>query len=126
MKKSSASKAGALPKLLLCAIFVAFVFYPFLQMLLNIKPEDITEIIESPAFKPALKASIECTLTTVFISVPLGFLLAFCVNRSRIPFTAENIDSECEVLMGNERAAGAYQGTLLCSFFKHGKGLLQK
>lgn len=86
MKKSSASRAGTVPKLLLCAVFVAFVFYPFLQMLLNITSEDIKEIFESPAFKPALKASIECTLTTVFISVPLGFLLAFCVNRSRIPF----------------------------------------
>ena len=86
MKKSSALKAGTVPKLLLCGIFIAFVFYPFLQMLMNITPEDVTEIFESRAFKPALKASIECTLTTVSISVPLGFVLAFCVNRSRIPF----------------------------------------
>lgn len=88
MKKSSFFPQGTLPKLLLCVVFTSFVFYPFLQMMLKITNEDINSVFSSRAFLPALFTSLKCTLTTTAISVPLGFLLAFCVNRTKIPFKA--------------------------------------
>lgn len=86
MKKTSFFPSSSIPKLLLCAVFIGFVFFPFGRMMFNITGEDIKEIFSSPSFTPALAASIKCTLTATAISVPLGFLLAFCVNRSNIPF----------------------------------------
>ena len=84
MKKASFTPQGSLPKLLLCIIFIAFVFYPFSQMMLNISKEDINAIFSSRSFLPALFASLKCTLTTTAISIPLGFILAVCVNRTNI------------------------------------------
>lgn len=85
MKKGSFFPTSALSKLLLCLVFVGFVFFPFSQMLLNITREDMVAIFTSRAFLPALTISLKATLTTTAISIPLGFLLAFCVNRTNIP-----------------------------------------
>ncbi len=85
MKKSLFFPQGTLPKLLLCVIFVAFVFFPFAQMVLKITPDDISSVFNSRSFMPALMTSLKCTLTTTAISVTLGFTLAVCVNRTNIP-----------------------------------------
>ena len=86
MKKPSVNVYESLPKILLCLIFVMFAFFPFANMVSRITPENITSVFSSRSFIPALMTSIKCTLTTCVISVPLGFLLAFCLNRTNIPF----------------------------------------
>ncbi len=86
MKKASFLPKNTLAKLFLCAIFVVFVFLPFALMVAKIKPEDFTEIFTSKSFLPALKTSILAALAAVAISTPLGFALAFCIQRTNIPF----------------------------------------
>lgn len=71
-------------KLLLCAVFICFVFYPFLQMVLNITKADFTGVIHSATFVPAISNSLKTALITTCISVPLGLTLALCVQRTRI------------------------------------------
>lgn len=82
-KKSFISRITA-TKLLLCFAFIAYIFYPFLQMLLNIKSEDIKAIFHSKMFGTALTNSLKVAFTTTVISVSLGLLLAFCMQRTKI------------------------------------------
>lgn len=79
-------KQSSAVKLLLCFVFVAFVFYPFLQMVLSIKEGDITKIINSPNFATAVKNSLIITSVTTLISVTLGLLLAICIQRTNIKY----------------------------------------
>lgn len=85
MKKASFFPKATLPKVILCLIFVAFVFFPFAQMVAKITSEDITSVFASPAFLPALFTSLKAAAATTLISVTLGFLLAFSLNRTNIP-----------------------------------------
>lgn len=84
MKRSKKVSFSTPTKLLLCAVFICFVFYPFLQMVLNIQPSDFVSVINSPTFVPAIINSLKTSLTTTCISVPLGLALALCVQRTRI------------------------------------------
>lgn len=71
-------------KLLLCAVFVAFVFFPFALMVAKITPGDIQNVVTSNSFKPAVMNSLKLALITTAISVSLGLILAFCVQRTNI------------------------------------------
>lgn len=73
-------------KLLLIAILVAFVFYPFFQMVLNITAEDVREVFSSKTFPVAVRNTIKIALLTTLISVTIGTLLAFSVRRTNIRF----------------------------------------
>lgn len=88
MRKNQKSMRMDATKLLLCAVFIAFVFYPFIQMVLNITPKDVEKVISSRAFLPAVMNSLRVALTTTCISVSLGLLLAFCLQRTTIRFKA--------------------------------------
>ena len=88
MKKTSFFPKSALSKVLLCLVFIAFVFFPFTQMVMKITPEDFSDVFNSPSFLPALFTSIKCAVSTTAISVLLGFLLAcqgeFCTHTSAV------------------------------------------
>lgn len=75
-------------KIILCIIFVTFVFYPFAQMVLRITADDFNNIISSPSFASAVKNSIKASLITTVISVSLGLILAFCIQRTAIKMKA--------------------------------------
>ena len=81
--KSKFSKVDA-TKLLLCAVFVAFVFFPFALMVAKITTSDIQKVVNSASFVPAIKNSVKVSLITTAISVSLGMILAFCVQRTNI------------------------------------------
>ena len=69
-------------KLLLCAVFVVFVFYPFFVMVSGITAEDFMKVITSPSFIPALKNSIRASVLSTIISVSIGMVLAFARGES--------------------------------------------
>lgn len=71
-------------KILFCFAFVLFLFYPFAQMLAKIKPSDFQKVVSSPTFYPAVLNTVKTALITTLISVPLGLLLAFSIQRSAI------------------------------------------
>ena len=73
-------------KLLLCVFIIAFVFYPFFRMVLNISADDVRRVFGSAAFLPALFTSLKTALMTTAISVSIGLLLAFAIQRTNVRF----------------------------------------
>lgn len=71
-------------KILLCTVFVAFVFFPFALMVAKITPGDIQNVVNSKSFLPAVENSLKLALITTAISLTLGLILAFCVQRTNI------------------------------------------
>lgn len=74
-------------KMLLIVVFVVFVFFPFIQMLLNIDIEDFLNVTRSPAFGKAVLNTLTVATTTTVISVSLALLLAFCLQRTNIRYS---------------------------------------
>lgn len=83
MKKKNFLAVNA-TKLLLCAVFILFVFYPFAMMVAKINPDDFTKIVKSATFMPAVMNTLQAALTTTVISVTLGLCLAFAIQRTNI------------------------------------------
>lgn len=75
-------------KLLLSVVFVLFVFYPFFRMVLNIRAEDFEKVVKSANFGTAVLNSLSVAALTTIISVSIGLLLAFCLQRTGIRFKA--------------------------------------
>ena len=75
-------------KLFLCAFFVAFVFYPFFIMVTHITADDFAKVVSSSSFIPAVKNSIYSATISTFISVVIGLVLAFAIQRTNIRFKA--------------------------------------
>lgn len=73
-------------KLLLCSVFVLFVFYPFAQMVISITPDDLRKVLTSSSFLPAVKNSLKAACITTMISVSIGLTLAFAIQRTNIRF----------------------------------------
>ena len=65
-----------------------FVFYPLVQMLLQVDWADFNEIINSLAFKEALNNSLIVTSISTLISIILAYILAFTINRTPIKHRA--------------------------------------
>ena len=84
MKKKSIFNQISATKLLLCCVFILFVFYPFFQMVINIDFEDFKRVVSSASFIPATINSLKVAATTTVISVFIGLILAFCMQRTRI------------------------------------------
>lgn len=84
MKNQISSKNSSFLKIILCFIFILFVFYPFIQMILKIEAEDIKNVFNTPLFIPALKNSLKISCITTFISVNLGLALALSLQRTQI------------------------------------------
>ena len=75
---------GDSAKLLICIGFILFLFYPFAQMLAKITPDDFNKVVNSITFVPAVLNTLKTAITTTFISVPLGLLMAFAIQRTGI------------------------------------------
>ena len=86
MRRSKKNLYSGTTKLILCAFFVAFVFYPFLQMVLKITPEDFAKVVSASTFKAAILNSLKVASITTCISVSLGLTLAVAIQRTRIRF----------------------------------------
>ncbi|MBE6939594.1 MAG: ABC transporter permease subunit [Ruminococcaceae bacterium] len=71
-------------KLLLSAVFIVLVFYPFLQMVIMIQPEDFGRVVTASNFPEAVANSLRAAVTTTAISVSLGMALAACLQRTNI------------------------------------------
>ena len=67
---------------------LCFVFYPLLQMLIQIDWADFSVIIKSASFKEALSNSIFVTSIATIISIILAYILAFTVCRTSIKHQA--------------------------------------
>ena len=65
-----------------------FVFYPLVQMLVQVDWADFNEIINSLAFKEALNNSLIVTSISTLISIILAYILAFTINRTPIKHRA--------------------------------------
>lgn len=72
-------------KLCLTLFFVISVFLPLIAMLSQIRVDTIKSTITGPQFGEAALNSLLVTLTATVISVVIAYILAFAVNRSRIP-----------------------------------------
>jgi len=71
-------------RLLICLGFILFLFYPFAHMVVNITPEDFNKVVNSVTFVPAILNTLKIAGTTTLISVPLGLLMAFAIQRTAI------------------------------------------
>lgn len=71
-------------KLLLTAVLIIFVIFPFSRMVAGISSGDFQKVLSSPLFVPAVKNSLRAALVTTPISVSLGFILALCLQRTSI------------------------------------------
>ena len=67
---------------------LCFVFYPLLQMLIQVDWADFNVIINSPSFKEALSNSLFVTSIATIISIILAYILAFTVCRTAIKHRA--------------------------------------
>lgn len=86
MIKTIKSNQSSMLKLLLCFVFISFVFYPFLQMVLHIEKGDLSRILNSPNFGAAVKNSLIISFSATAISVMLGMLLSLCIQRTNIKY----------------------------------------
>lgn len=70
---------------ILAIIFVSFnVIFPLIAVLMNIRPDDISEVIHNAHFAKMLLNSICVTVGATIISVSLALLLSWCLNRSNV------------------------------------------
>lgn len=67
---------------------LCFVFYPLLQMLIQVDWTDFSEIVKSISFKEALTNSLIVTSISTIISIILAYVLAFAINRTPIKHRA--------------------------------------
>lgn len=84
MKKKAATNKLIVLKVVICCGFFLYVFCPFLHMLLHIKAGDFQYVFSSASFSTALKNSVKIATITTIISVSLGLLLAYCMQRTKI------------------------------------------
>ena len=73
-------------KILILAFLLISVVFPLITVLLNIRLEDVGTIVHAPQFGSMMINSLAATLASKLISVTLAFLLAWCLNRSRMRF----------------------------------------
>lgn len=73
-------------KIILCFIFICFIFYPFFNMVSHITQEDIYKVFRSNTFDRALKNSLKIASISTVISVSIGLLLALSLQRTAIKF----------------------------------------
>lgn len=97
-------------KLLLAVFLVVGVLLPLARLLINVRIEDIQEVVASPQFGPMIANSLITTAIATVISVALAWGLAWCVNRTRIRFK-----SVCSVL---------FTLPMLIPSISHGMGLV--
>ena len=79
-------KGFRMSKLLLVVFLIVSVILPLVRLLMNVRIEDIQSVIQSPQFGSMILNSLATTSIATVISVGLAWVLAWCVNRTRIRF----------------------------------------
>ena len=67
---------------------VVTVFYPLLMMLLNVKWDTFSDLLNSATFKVALSNSLIVTSISTIISCFIAYILAYTINRTNIKHKA--------------------------------------
>ena len=80
------SVASLVLKLALVAFFAVAVVLPLVRMLLFMGGTDVAKVVAGNNFKKACVNSLEVGLITTAVSVPLAYLLAWCMERANIRF----------------------------------------
>lgn len=75
-------------KVFVILFLVVSVICPLITVFLNIRMDDVADIVQAPQFSSMLLNSIVLTLISTCISVALAFVLAWCLNRTKIRFRA--------------------------------------
>lgn len=75
-----------LTRQLVTVFLVVSVIMPLVRMLLNIRPEDVGNVLRSPQFGTMIINSLVTTCVATILSVGLAWGLAWCVNRTRVRF----------------------------------------
>ena len=73
-------------KVFVILFLVVSVICPLITVFLNIRMDDVADIVQAPQFASMLLNSIVLTLISTCISVALAFVLAWCLNRTKIRF----------------------------------------
>lgn len=73
-------------KLLVIVFLIISILFPLITIFANIHVEDIKVILQSPQFGSILFHSILITVVSTILSVFLAFVLAWCLNRTKIRF----------------------------------------
>lgn len=80
------SRSFRAAKLLFATFLVVSVVMPLARLLMNIRIQDIEDIVTSAQFGPMIKNSLVTTSISTIISVALAWGLAWCVNRTQIKY----------------------------------------
>lgn len=82
-KKSPHSKAFTV---VLILMFAALVIFPLFRMLFHLDHKSISSVLNSPMFNDALHNSLVASALATGISLVIAYTLAYCVQRTNIPF----------------------------------------
>jgi len=83
---NNAGRRSMGPKVIMILFFVAFLLYPILQVLCNITPAALKEVVAGEQFKGALARSLYTTLTATAISIILACIASWAVVRTNMKF----------------------------------------
>lgn len=70
--------------LLVFVFLLCFVFYPLIEMLLQVDWADFGKIISSVSFKEALSNSLFVTSISTIFSIVLAYVLAFAIKEHQL------------------------------------------
>ena len=87
MREAEMNKAGyraLAPKVIMILFFVGCLLYPILQVLCNITPTALKEVVGSEQFQGALTRSLTTTLTATALSIVLACIAAWAVVRTNM------------------------------------------
>lgn len=70
--------------LFILLFLIITVFYPLLIMLMEVEWNNFSSLISSSAFQESLSNSLIVTSISTIISISLGFILAYLINRTNI------------------------------------------
>lgn len=73
-------------KVLLAVIFIALVFVPLFHVFSYLDLESIQKVVQTSIFPIAVKNSLLTTTVATLITVVLAFVMAMCIERSKIRF----------------------------------------
>ena len=80
------SRSQYITWLILLVFFAVCVFFPLLNILLCAKPSDFVAVFESISFREALRNTVLECLCSTSLSVLIGYVFAYAVERADIPF----------------------------------------
>lgn len=70
--------------LFILLFLIVSIFYPLITMLINVKWDTFSELLNSEAFKSSMSNSLVVTSIATIISIIIAYLLAYAINRANI------------------------------------------